>query len=241
MGYIRTNEEWDDAVANDAKDSHHINNMPKKTTTTVPVPRRTNTLTSGQADNLITELTYAHYRAGLDNDSISRSVFRASLQGSGDVMKAISAASLSIGDIHAPLSQARGLIATFENNPDYILNNIRHCIDDKIKIPGFGNSFFKTTIDPAFSSAYDLYKEMYAHVYQVTAEDNSVNRLWKSFCRLKYGREIDQGEEALYPNAALITGAVVELCQGIPFIEYWVFLNGRTRAWIESMSIPEDK
>lgn len=186
------------------------------------------------ANLFVTKLAEAHYDAGMNNDSISRSVFRAVWEGSGDVMKAVAAASLSIGDKHGPLAQARALIISFESDPDYTYNTMRNAINEGVKIPGFGNSFFHEGIDPSFEEVYNLYSEQF---YKIKGKENSVNLLWKAFSRLKYGRELDYGEKGVYPNAALITGGIVELLKGVPYIEYWLFINGRTRAWIESLSV----
>lgn len=203
------------------------------------LPERVRDITPEEVESLMIAVTEAHYRAGADNDSISRSVFRATYEGSGDVMKGIAAAILSIGGKHGPLFQARGLIGLFHLNPVKAYELIDECLQAGEKVPGFGNSFFKTEIDPAFEEVYLKYADLYSSIYGVSETSNPVNLLWERFSRAKYDQTFKYGDKCVYPNAALITGAVAHLCQGVPYIENWTFITGRSRAWIESLSLPE--
>jgi citrate synthase len=188
-----------------------------------------------EKDSLLSELIQAHYKAA-SNNSISKMVFQATFEGSGNVVNAISAGLLTIGDKHGPLYQARALVKAYEEDPENARNFMFSLLKEGEKIPGFGNSFFKTGIDPAFYDVYRHYAEVFLRVHETYPSQNTVYELWEVFYNLKSLDLPRNGFAGIYPNAAIITGAIMELCGCVPFYENWIFINGRTRAWIESLS-----
>jgi citrate synthase len=84
-----------------------------------------------------------------------------------------------------------------------------------LRVPGFGNSFFKDKIDPAFQPAFDLLSiPTQNHLQQIAMAIGTAKGV------------------SIFPNAASITAAVAwEL--GLPLGgEFLLFLLGRGASWI---------
>lgn len=178
-------------------------------------------------------LQKAHYMAGLNNPSISRQVFDAAYQGSGNITQSICSGLLTTGAIHGPLTEAREFLYTFEQNTEQMKRVIENLIRQGEKVPGLGNSFFKDSIDPAFQTTYDLYTKLYEFA---TGGDtaNPLDHLsaWTNASITRFKEKPSH----LFPNAAGITAAVCNLLKAVPFYENWFFISGRSKAWIESLT-----
>lgn len=194
------------------------------------------------AERLMLMLQEAHYHAAMNNDNISKSVFINSFVGSGDAVHSVAAALLSTGKKHAPISETREHLQMMLHDTDNFVNFCNHLIKNKGKIPGVGNSFFKSDVDPSFVPVNDFFKQIHNEnnlgMTYIDSYADIVNRVIKS------RREKDQKEELLipveykylHPNAALITAAITEFLGGIPNFENWFFIAGRSRAFLEMSS-----
>lgn len=152
---------------------------------------------------LLALLQWSHYQAALKNDNTSSAAAVAVFRASGDIGKAIAAATLTQGGLHAPIEMAR------------IMFESPHMVDTRLaqgqKVPGFGNSFYKDKIDPSFS---DLYETLSAEMKQRIGEINYRPKLRK-----------------LRPNAAIITAAAC-VQAGIPAgVGPMIFAYCRIPAW----------
>jgi len=87
---------------------------------------------------LIRALYKAHADAARNNDNASKLAAIQAYQGSGDMGKAIAAAIMTLGHLHAPIEQAW-----------HVFGGDRFLGDDGKRTPGFGNSFHDGG-DPAF-------------------------------------------------------------------------------------------
>jgi len=194
------------------------------------LPETQDDIRASHQGSLITLLEEAHYLAGKRNPSISRDTFLSALAGSGNITQAIAAALLTTGKMHAPLNETRQLFNLFRRNPEMARQAVREALSDGMKIPGVGNSFFKDSIDPSFRDIKEAYEEVYALIYPkspISILDGFTEMVNSEIAAKK------EPESFLYANAAGITAAVMELFLAPPYFENWVFISGRTRAWIE--------
>lgn len=150
----------------------------------------------------------AHSKAATENYNLSSVAFQCAVGGGALIPGCFAAAISSVGLIHAPVTSARSIIFTDPKWKQLLAMNRR--------VPGFGNSFFKDGIDPAFQKAYDHlpdhFKQLFTEISDAIFEFKKVR---------------------LYPNAAAITAAAAEHL-GLPEGgEFLIFLIGRGAGWIK--------
>lgn len=176
---------------------------------------------------LLDLLLTAHRNAAQDNANISKQLCVAASYGSGKFRQGLIAAIASIGDTHAPLTAAREV---FENAE---FDQVQQQAANGAIIPGFGNSFFKTHIDPAF-------KPVHLHLGKhFTREENRLAKLtesvWKGIKAKERGTDKDT---QLWPNAAMYTAIAAQLL-GVPHgLEEVLFLLPRIPVWAEACLAP---
>lgn len=160
-------------------------------------------------ESILGLLEVAHYVAAMKNENASSQIAVTTYMASGSITHAIAAATLAQGALHAPISQARALL----DAPDPVLTACA-IADRGERVPGYGNSFYKGCIDPAFEPAFNA-----------LPEDTRI-RLFKIIQNAK------PEEHDLAPNAAIITAAVMKHC-GVPAgMEPAVFTFCRIPAWV---------
>jgi citrate synthase len=93
---------------------------------------------------------------------------------------------------------------------------LKSAIEAGMKIPGFGNSFFKDQIDPAWSRVSELIKSDFPNA------NARVEQL--------HGWMKEAGKN-VHPNAALYTAVVCSELGVIPGAESAIFILARTAAW----------
>ena len=158
----------------------------------------------------------AHNNAALGNRNLSSEIVSAVTRGSGDFTKATSAALLSIGEAHAPIDKAR-YIFRFAKPED--LTALRKA---GTKVPGWGNSFFKDGIDPAFIPVHEL---IAANCPDYIARLDTLTMA------------VNGGfDKKLHPNAAILTAMVCEIINLPPGLESSLFILGRLPAWAKLCS-----
>lgn len=159
-------------------------------------------------ESILGLLEVAHYVAAMKNENTSSQIAVATYVASGDINSAIAAASLAQGALHAPISQARALLDA--SDPMLAACAIA---DRGERVPGYGNSFYKSAIDPAFAPAFSaLPEETRVHLFDII-----------SAAKPMYD---------LAPNAAIITAAVMKHCGVPPGMEPAVFTFCRIPAWV---------
>lgn len=168
-------------------------------------------------------IVQAHYDAAMNNPgNISAVVAVSAYQGSGNPYQAIAAGILSMGGMHAPIDSARSLVRRIRQDYKQAERSILYLLDNKIKIPGFGNSFYKDKIDPSFHAAYNQYMAIAGEGNPIDIISQIVNGYFRSKAQ----------DTFLYPNAAIITAAIAELLELPPGQEIVLALEGRIRAWV---------
>lgn len=179
-------------------------------------------------EDLLQKLYDAHSNAaGLNAGNISSSTAMIVYDGSRNPIQALSAAILSIGGKHAPVTQCRNLIAAWDRDNNSVRNELTAIIQSGNKVPGLGNSFFKDSIDPSFQAVYECY-------VQHAGKDNPIDRIVGA-CNYVLS-EVKGKEVKLYPNAALITAAVSQYLNMPIFYEISIFIEARMPVWLNMMS-----
>lgn len=153
----------------------------------------------------------AHARAARNNPNASTGACLNSMAGSGDLGKAIASAILAIGGAHGPVTQAREVYESgaFPTG----------------RVPGFGNSFHKDRIDPAWSEVVD---HLNKHLPVVAKKINDLTDSVRQATRRN-----------LFPNAALFTATTASETQFRHGTELAIPLFGRLGVWIDLATLPK--
>ncbi len=166
---------------------------------------------SFENERLLDTLVQCHQRAALTNQNASSVSLQLAAASGVDFAKAVSAALAVLGDKHGPATQARELIYHADDE------EVREMVEDGEKVPGWGHSFFKTSIDPSFAPFAHLIREGHTEHHEHLER---VSRLiFKSSGR------------AIYPNAAAYTAVCAEILGLAPGTELMLFVGGRLPAW----------
>jgi citrate synthase len=160
-------------------------------------------------EELLEALIKAHYRAALENDNLSKQVAAMVTAGSGDFLKAVAAGILSLGTIHGPLLQARQLLRTA--TPALIKKILSQ---KNVRIPGWGNSFFKDKTDPAWNDVATLMRK---------------KTIWKKIEMIDAA--IKAEGKNIFPNAAIFTAGALEEMKWTDGTEGIIFLTARLPVW----------
>ena len=170
---------------------------------------------NGEASELLQVCCNCHRRAAADNNNLSGAVAQEAMLGSGSFAQAACAAILSTGNRHAPIRAARHVLR--EGTPGAIREGVRN----GLLIAGFGNSFFKDSIDPAFQPLAD----------QLAADFPDI---WDTILSVQEAIR-DSGKD-LHPNAAILTAAVCEIIDMPDGIEEALFILPRLPVWADKIS-----
>ena len=152
----------------------------------------------------------AHDMAARNNQNSSSGAAVNAFFGSGQLTNGIASAILTLGDAHGPIGPARFVYERFDERA------LKSAIEAGMKIPGFGNSFFKDQIDPAWSRVSELIKSDFPNA------NARIEQL--------HGWMKEAGKN-IHPNAALYTAVVCSELGVIPGAESAIFILARTAAW----------
>lgn len=159
---------------------------------------------------LLQSIVDAHDQAARNNQNASSLAAVNAFVGSGNIGNGIASAILTLGQHHGPISMARTVYEEFNQQ------HIDGCLNAKIKVPGFGNSFFKDSIDPAWNNVWNLMNTKFTKI------SNRINELQKM---------LELRGKIIFPNAALLTAAA---CSELGFVrgtESSIFIIARIPAW----------
>ncbi len=166
-------------------------------------------LTDAQKLELLAVVLDAHDRSAWQNANLSSLAIQLGREGAGDFGKAVACALMTLGVRHGPVTAARRAIYHGERTGG--------------RIPGWGNSFHKHEIDPAWQTCADYLKAHYPIHHDALA---------------KVTLELEERGKRLHPNAAAFTAAAAQIL-GIPEgVELVLFLMGRLPTWALLFSVP---
>lgn len=175
------------------------------------LPLCKSSLTDDEKISLLASVLTAHAKSARNNDCISNMAIRLSAAGSGDFCKSVSCAVNTLGGRHGALAQARKLLR--EDN-SLLFGLIEH----GAIIPGFGNSFFQTSIDPAWEEVAYLLRTQFHAVHE------KLTLITEEFAK---------HNKRLYPNPAAFTAVVSELLGMDEGTEILLLIYARLPIWAE--------
>jgi citrate synthase len=152
----------------------------------------------------------AHDMAARNNQNASSGAAVNAFFGSAQLTNAIASAILTLGDAHGPIGPARFVYEKFDER------SLKSAILSGMKIPGFGNSFFKDSIDPAWSRVREV----------IEVDFKKANDRIKQL----HGWMKEVGKD-VHPNAALYSAVICNELGMIHGSESAIFVLARTAAW----------
>jgi citrate synthase len=152
----------------------------------------------------------AHDMAARNNQNASSGAAMNAFFGSAQLTNAIASAILTLGDAHGPIGPARFVYEKFDER------SLKSAILSGMKIPGFGNSFFKDSIDPAWSRVREI----------IEVDFKKANDRIKQL----HGWMKEVGKD-VHPNAALYSAVICNELGMIHGSESAIFVLARTAAW----------
>ena len=160
-------------------------------------------------DTIFACVSQAHAASAL-RGNLSHQALALAAQGSGDYTKAIAAALMTIGGLHAPLLQTY----------DFLTGDPAHEVEARLaakqRIPGWGNAFVKGTPDPIWHDMDQL----------IRAEDPQWGLTLDAVTE-----QLHAAGRRLYPNPSCYT-VIAGILLGVPKPALpYLFLNGRLTAW----------
>lgn len=167
---------------------------------------------------LLHEVWEAQKRSCLENSgNASNMAVRNSAAASMSLVNSIASAMLSTGGLHAPVIQARRVI--FNTHPSFDPTHI---------VPGFGNSFYKDKVDPAWDNVLEIIECSFER-------EASKIQSWSEILK--------ENGKVLYPNAACLTAAAAEIVEWPHGLEPLLVVEPRIAMWahIYLDSIPAKK
>lgn len=156
----------------------------------------------------------AHAVAAQNNETnvSSMAVKQAAYVGK-DFQTAMAAGILTLGNIHAPVTQARHLIFATDNE------GIKQALEEGMRLPGYGNAFHKDEIDPAWEGVDEFLRSHWSQVHDRIHEIAGLIEEVK--------------EKKLFPNAAAYTAATAQIMNTPWGAEVGLVVAGRLPVWSE--------
>ena len=160
----------------------------------------------------------AHANSAKNQNNISSTYFISTLLTTDNMASAIASAVLTTGKYHAPITQARNVFTKWS------YQDIAKAIERGEKVPGFGNSFYKDDIDPAWFPVRDYLRTfmpaLHAHLDSLTLAVNTE--------RQKHSNKTNP----IFPNPAMYSAIVTELFGWEEGSELSLFVLARLPSWV---------
>ncbi len=166
---------------------------------------------SSDLERLMDVFVSCHQRAAVENDNASAVAIRMTASVGGSFSNSVASGLLTFGNVHGPAPEARWLLYSAEGE------TLESYLKTVLVIPGWGNSFHKDGVAPAFQPMTDLILNEYSDHY-------------KNLERMQGLIEEHRGKK-LYQNAASYTAICAELL-GLPAgTELMLGISARMPAW----------
>jgi citrate synthase len=168
---------------------------------------------TNETEHLLGTLAKCHKQAALNNQNASSMALQISAACGMGFEHSVASALMTFGAKHGPVSGARKIIY---HTSDEDLDKL---IEDGEIIPGWGNDFHKTSVDPAFAEMNHLLKMSYTE--HADKLDHVTERIFKVKGRV------------LYPNPAAFNSVVCEIAGLANGIEMLLPIAFRLPAWAQ--------
>ena len=166
---------------------------------------------SEAVETLLDTLSWCHQSAALANNNASSGALVNAAACGAKLESAVASALLTLGDVHGPVAASRKLLYSTINTV------IVKKLEDEELLPGWGNSFYKKSIDPSFVPLDHLIRDQY-HEHRDRL-DKVAELIFKVTGK------------TLYPNAAAFTAICAELLSMARGTEVLLFIACRLPAW----------
>ena len=180
---------------------------------TIDIPYATECPTM-EMEHLTKLVMLAHYNSARNQQNASTMFFTNTLHLTGSMANATASAVLTLGETHAPIAQAREVFEVWTENDVY------DTIQGGYRVFGYGNSFHKDSIDPAWYPVWEYlsvaFKKEYVHLGELTSWVNT------------------HSSKPLYPNPAMFSAILCHILRWRVGSEMSLFILARIPAWVES-------
>lgn len=158
---------------------------------------------------LLDATTRAHSNSCERNNVSSQTVINTTI-GSGDYLKAIAGAVLTLGGVHGPIEKTFNLLRNDNPTPSVLL-----CIEKGWRVPGWGNSFEKGHPDPHWAEVERI-------LFTNGEWANKFNSITET---------LHNAGKNIYPNPSAYTAACA-IVIGLPAnIAAYILISGRLAGW----------
>ena len=165
-------------------------------------------------ERLLDTLSACHQEAARSNSNASSAAIRHVAACGGSFDTAVASALLTLGFKHAPIAAARRLI--YDETEEWVVERL----EGGEKIPGWGNSFFKKGIDPAFAPI-----DLYLRSYHPAGASDRLDRISEAIFKVT--------GKTLFPNAAAYSAVCAEIVNLPRGTESSLFISCRLPVWAE--------
>lgn len=164
-----------------------------------------------EVDELLLLLFRSHQTATMSNQNASSIALQVAASVDIPFPQAAASALLTLGRTHGPATEAREVIYLWS------VDTMKAFLENGGIVPGWGNSFHKDSIDPAWADMYKLVQGKFPeHVLKLDERSEVIS--------LARGREF-------FPNAAAFTAVAAEIV-GLRYgVETVLLVAGRLPAW----------
>ncbi len=162
-------------------------------------------------ETLLDTLSWCHQQSTLHNNNASSAALANAASCGAKFEHALASALLTFGEKHGPTTAARDLI--YMDTDEEIIDKL----ENGEVLPGFGNSFHKKSIDPAFVPLDHLIREEYS------LDSELLDRVAKLIFKVK--------GKSLYPNPAAYTAVCSQLVGMARGTEIMLVIACRLPAW----------
>ena len=162
-------------------------------------------------ETLLDTLSWCHQQSTLVNNNASGGALQNAAFCEATFEHSVAAALLTLGSKHGPVLAARD--ALYVTSDDELIDGL----ENGETVSGFGNSFYKKSIDPAFVQLDHLLREGYPKHH------GHLDRVAKLIFKVK--------GKSLYPNPAAYTAICAEIVGLMRGTETLLFIACRLPAW----------
>jgi citrate synthase len=165
-----------------------------------------------EADELISAVLTAHKTAALENENVSSVALSLAASVKTAFPQSVAAALQTLGGpVHGPTKEARELIYAWS------AEDVQEALNDGHRLPGWGNSFHRDQVDPAWHDVDKMLRENYE---EHAARLDNITELIS-----------EVKGKVLFPNAAAYTAVTAHII-GLPLgLEIMLLIIGRLPAW----------
>jgi len=165
-----------------------------------------------QAEQGLLYLLFKAHDASTYRPNVSSEMIVNACVGSGEYLKAIPAAMLTLGGLHGPILQAYALL-----DSEYAGSIAHSTLANGLKVPGWGSSFQKNGEKDSIWSEFEAALRLNTPIICARID--------------KVTEELHRAGKNIQPNPGCYTAACAIALRIPASVSPWLFLQGRLAAW----------